>query len=289
MSFGQGRIRAVAGHGIGNLGGKGFMVAVQSLLDGERHKGDQHYIAYQQDVTRVHLIPLLQRLDIGPNGAVLDVGCGTGGCVLALASHFGIKAYGFDIDPRRITAARRAASDSGITATFEVFDVTKDPLPDARFGLILMRDVVEHLADIGTGLRRLRDCVADDCHLYVTFPPWRGPYAGHQHNAAGRAKFMPYAHALAPDLFLKALHRWEQGDEGWLTDERQIFANRLTRRKFERLAEDAKWTIRYRQTYLVRPALMRMGLPTIPNGFVGRLPLIGEPFTTGCEYLLARA
>lgn len=81
----------------------------------------------------------------------------------------------------------------------------------------------------------------------------------------------------------------EAGDEAWLTDERQIFANRLTRRKFERLAKDAQWTIRYRQTYLLRPALMRMGLPTIPNGFVGRLPWVGEPLTTACEYLLASA
>ena len=97
---------------------------------------------------------------------------------------------------------------------------------------------------------------------------------------------MPYLHALSPKLFLKLLHRWEGARTDWLADEIQICKNQLTRQQFEDMLDRTGWDISYRQTYFIRPAFMRMGLPTIPNGLIGRLPLIGESLTTACEYLL---
>lgn len=97
---------------------------------------------------------------------------------------------------------------------------------------------------------------------------------------------MPYFHALAPNYFLSLLERWEPERVDWLADERRIFQNRLSRKKFERIAHETGWNIHYRQTYFLRPAFIRMGLPTVPNGMIGRLPVIGEVLSTACEYLL---
>jgi len=252
-----------------------------------RHRSRRAYVSYQRAVAERHLLPLLRRLDVPLDRPILDIGCATGGMVVALARHLGRRVEGCDILEDRITAARRAADEAGVEADFRILDLIRDELPAGRYGLILLRDVVEHLYDLRTALERIRGMVGDGGRLYVTFPPWRGPYAGHQHNATGIARFLPYAHAIAPRPFLAALHRWEAGRDDWLADERQIFENRLTRRKFEAAALETGWTIRYRQTWFVRPALMRIGLPKIPNGPVGRLPWIGEPLTTACEYLLS--
>ena len=257
------------------------------LFGEERFKSKQHYIAYQEIITERHLIPLFQRLDIRLDRPFLDVGCGSGGCVLALASYLHVHGHGVDLSSESIAVGNEVANARKIDATFEVADLTKDPLPKGNFGLILMRDVVEHLSDVGLVLKRLRDGFDREGRLYITFPPWRGPYAGHQHNTRPPTRFMLYAHVLAPAGFLKMVRRRNLANESWLADAQQIFANRLTRRRFEQLASEAGWDIRYRQTYFLRPAFMRAGLPTVPNGFVGRLPVIGEPLTTACEYLLA--
>jgi ubiquinone/menaquinone biosynthesis C-methylase UbiE len=232
------------------------------------------------------MLPLFQRLNVPTNRPILDVGCGKGGCAITLAQALSTPVSGIDIREQDIEVARQSAAEYGVSTEFNVLNVIEDPLPDARYGLLLMRDVVEHLPDIPTALTRLREMLDSDGMLYLTFPPWRGPYAGHQHNAKSMVKFMPYLHAVAPGLFLALLHKLEPERPDWLADERQICRNSLSRSKFERIVRETGWSIYYRQTYFLRPAFKRMGLPTIPNGFIGRLPIVGEMLSTACEYLL---
>jgi len=254
-----------------------------------RHQSEESYASYQRAIAERHLLPLLRAQGVPLDRPILDVGCATGGMAIALAERLRTPVEGCDALADRIAAARRAAAAATVRVDFRILDLIRDPLPAGRYGLLLLRDVVEHLADLPTALERLRTMVDRGGMLYVTFPPWGGPYAGHQHNARGIGKFLPYAHALAPGTFLAALHRWEAGREDWLADERQIFTNRLSRRRFEEVAAATGWTIVYRRTWFIRPALMRAGLPKIPNGFLGRLPFVGDALSTACEYLLAPA
>lgn len=249
----------------------------------------KRYVEYQQMIAERHLIPFFRRHDVPLDGPILDIGCATGGCAIAIASALDVPVAGFDILPQRIETAREANQEAGTNVSFEVVNVLEDPLPSEKYSLALLRDVVEHLPDVNTALTRIRPVLRQDGLLYVTFPPWKGPFAGHQHNAKRFGKFMPYAHLFFPGLFLKLLHRWEaelgRGEE-WLEDERQVFKNRLTRRKFEQAVKDTGWRVVRRNTYLIRPALMRAGLPKISNSIVGLVPILGEMLTTGVEYLL---
>ena len=257
-------------------------------MDTHRHASGKSYAAYQERVTDEHLLPLFRRLGVPLDRPILDVGCNKGGCVVALATQLDVPVHGVDVTLADLEVARAVAAEAGADNTrFDPLDITSDPLPDRRYGLLLLRDVVEHLSDVGSALARLHELIEPDGRLYVTFPPWRGPYAGHQHNARSAAKFMPWLHALAPGAFLSLLERWEGDRVDWLADERQICANRLTRRAFESLLDRHGWEIRYRETYLSRPAFLRMGLPTVRNGPIGRIPGVGEMVTTACEYLLA--
>lgn len=251
-----------------------------------RHQNSEEYVAYQEQVTNRHLLPLFRHLGIRLDRPIIDVGCGKGGCVIALARQLEREVTGIDISEENIKVAREAAARAGVRASFEVVDILRDPLPDREYGLILLRDVAEHLPDLGKALARIRPSLAPGGYLYATFPPWRGPYAGHQHNATSAVRFMPYLHALAPKTFLRLLRRWEPERGDWLRDEAQIVENRLTRRKFELAVQENGWTVAYRQTWFLRPAFLRMGIPKVPNGLIGRLPFVGESLTTACEYLL---
>ena len=257
-----------------------------SFLNRNRHKSGKHYVEYQSEVTRRHLLPLFQRLNVLTDRPIMDVGCSKGGCAITLAQALDTKVSGIDIREDDIQVARQSASDYGVDADFKVLNLVTAPLPEQRYGLLLLRDVVEHLEDINTVLTRLKTMVDNNGFLYITFPPWCGPYAGHQHNAKSMAKFLPYFHGLAPKLFLSLIDKWEPERTDWLADEHQICKNRLTRKKFERIVRETGWKVFYRQTYFLRPAFIRMGLPTVANGFIGRLPVIGEMVSTACEYLL---
>jgi SAM-dependent methyltransferase len=57
-------------------------------------------------------------------GRALDLGCGTGTNVVFLARH-GWTAVGVDFAGRAIARARRRAREAGVTATFQVGDVTR--------------------------------------------------------------------------------------------------------------------------------------------------------------------
>ncbi len=264
---------------------------VKRVLNRDRHRNLEQYVAYQDRIAREHLLPQLRGCGVRVDRPVLDVGCRLGGGTIAVARQLGVPTWGWDIVPEFIETAQKAAAKADVDVRFEVFDVINDPLPEERFGLVIMRDVVEHLVDLEAPMRRLRELVEPDGALYVVFPPWYGPYAGHQHNAPGKSRYMPYAHLIAPQAFLKQMIAEVPNPEGneWVEDQKNVFQIRMTRRKFERIARRTGWKIHRQWGYLLRPAFMRMGLPTISNGPLGKMPVVGEFVSTACEYVLVPA
>jgi 2-polyprenyl-3-methyl-5-hydroxy-6-metoxy-1,4-benzoquinol methylase len=246
----------------------------------------KNYVAYESMVTDRHLVPLFLSKRVPLDRPVLDVGCGMGGTAIKLAEALSLSVTGIDISESYIATAREAAADANAPVRFHRADVLRDELPAGPYGLIVMHDVVEHLPQPEIALKRLLPLSEDGGLLYVSFPPWLGPYAGHHHTCASALRFMPYLHAVAPWLLLKLAHRWEEKDQEWFADLRTILETRLSMRKFERMAYSSGWKIRYARTYLLRPEFLRMGLPKMSNGWIGRIPWVGELFTTGCEYLL---
>lgn len=57
---------------------------------------------------------MLELADIKKDDIVYDLGCGDGRIVVAAAKKFGCKAWGFDIDPKRIEEARKNVEKNGV-------------------------------------------------------------------------------------------------------------------------------------------------------------------------------
>jgi cyclopropane fatty-acyl-phospholipid synthase-like methyltransferase len=85
--------------------------------------------------------------------AVTEIGCGAGGILHALARHYGpqVELEGYEISPQAFDICKR-------TETGQVKFFLGDPLaePDARFDVVLVIDVIEHMDDYFALLRRLR-------------------------------------------------------------------------------------------------------------------------------------
>src|SRR6186713_1067260 len=99
---------------------------------------------------------------IVPGSRVLEVGCGLGDLLAAVAPQ---NSLGIDASPRSVELARERHPN----LSFEVVDVESDPLPDGRFDVIILSDAIGLLDDIQTALERLRALLAPRGRLIVTY------------------------------------------------------------------------------------------------------------------------
>ncbi|MFZ5891563.1 MAG: glycosyltransferase [Myxococcota bacterium] len=97
-----------------------------------------------------------------PSSRVLDVGCGFGDLLAAIAPE---RSVGIDVSPEMIERARRKHPELDL----RVVDVERDPLPQGPFDVIVLTDTVGLLGDIQGALERLRPLLATNGRLIVTY------------------------------------------------------------------------------------------------------------------------
>jgi trans-aconitate methyltransferase len=90
---------------------------------------DVPYVPTPQDVVD----KMLELAQIKPTDFLIDLGCGDGRIPITAAKKFGIKAYGVDIDPKRIEEANANAKEAGVAdkVAFEVKNLFDTKIADA--------------------------------------------------------------------------------------------------------------------------------------------------------------
>jgi 2-polyprenyl-3-methyl-5-hydroxy-6-metoxy-1,4-benzoquinol methylase len=102
-------------------------------------------------------------------GRFLDVGCGSGELVIAMASRH-VPSVGIDFASEMINLARNAARSKGLVdAQFEVSSIDDYAPPHASFGLIAALGLIEYLAraEVERLLKRCRSWLREDGRLVV--------------------------------------------------------------------------------------------------------------------------
>jgi SAM-dependent methyltransferase len=111
---------------------------------------------------------------------ILDVGCGLGMYVRRFRA-LGAEVYGVDVDPDKVTEASRDLPNIQ-TAPAEIL-----PFPDARFDVVLLHEVLEHVTDdrraVAEALR-----VTDTSGRVLVFVPNRW-YPFETHGAYWRGRY----------------------------------------------------------------------------------------------------
>ena len=79
-------------------------------------------------------------------GRILEVGCGTGGLLVA-AARAGKSIVGVDIAARWLVAARRRLADHGLSVPLLAASADRLPWPDGHFDTVVADSVLEHLDD----------------------------------------------------------------------------------------------------------------------------------------------
>lgn len=108
----------------------------------------------------------LARLGISSDDVILDVGCGTGGALIAAAencSHI----YGMDIALRWLVICQQRLKEQGIIATLVCADIEASPFPEEYFSKITATDLLENVYSVDKTLAALGRLLKTDGKLWL--------------------------------------------------------------------------------------------------------------------------
>lgn len=140
------------------------MVDLKNLYE-ERYAGNMRFLTSRPGVHSVILECISPML---PKAQVLDVGCGAGRLSLMCAKS-AAHVIGIDMSLQAINLAKQVSKVSGIdNVHFEVREAGE--VPEKKFHIILLSEVIEHLEDPAGTLHRLRNNLNDEGYLVVSCP-----------------------------------------------------------------------------------------------------------------------
>lgn len=136
---------------------------------------------------------------------ILDFGCGMGGMTLWYATNWECDVLGLDIDNHHVAIARKMKEKHNAkNARFVVQNVLEKPLAE-KFDYVFLNDVAEHipLDILKQIIRQLGASLAEGGRIFVTYPPWKSPYASHVTHAVG----IPWCQYLPQGKLMKMIEK----------------------------------------------------------------------------------
>ena len=247
----------------------------------------QDYHEYQVVLAQGILLPFLEQEGIDLRGrCVLDVGCGPGGFLDALAAQFQIEGLGIDYDEEMLAQRQHAPGIALEAADFFSCKFHK------HFDFILLRDVLEHCEGAAAMLERASALLTPEGMIYVTYSPYYSPFGGHQHNGSGFFSRVPYIQVLPEAIFLRMIQvrgNFYKTAVYLNEDLKRIRRARLTTGAVKASCLRIGLSVRHRRVFIIRPDYRYMfGLPTLRMPSLFPLTSVLDPFCTSVELLLVK-
>ncbi len=135
----------------------------------EENGACSNYMGFNMRRRRDAVLKCLNECQV-PGGAVLDVGCGSGALIVAMAD-MGHSVYGVDISPGMVTKARKCSEEKGLNPErVRLGEVETIPYEDNFFDVITCVGVLEYVCDERVALSELKRIVKADGRIIVTMP-----------------------------------------------------------------------------------------------------------------------
>ena len=134
---------------------------------------------------------------------ILDIGCGSGYAVTRFLGRIGDNVLGIDMYPPNIHYAATHFVKEGLS--FICVDAPSFSGIGKLFDVVVMADVLEHLADPSTMLKNAVELLAPSGRLLVTVPNGRGPFE--IESAIGRVPFVGPTLLKLTDIFVASLNK----------------------------------------------------------------------------------
>jgi len=254
-------------------------------------KADFYYWRYQYELGRDIIVPYFQNniCEI-KDKKIVEIGSAEGGVLHSFVRAGASYGLGTDIAENRLESGRKVSAATQLNVEFTSHNIITDEIPQKwqnYFDIVILRDVIEHLPEPELAILKIRELLRDEGFLYVTFPPYRSPYGGHQHTLAGNfLTKLPYIHLFPDFIFRKMISSGRQIDQEETLRLRKI---RLSSKKFKECVYSAGYKIAKEAYFLLRPVFKKkFGLPTVKIGAIGKIPFLGDFLSLECMYVLKK-
>lgn len=226
-----------------------------------------------ENASHLHVDKRLIREKFNLDGKkILDFGCGMGGMSLWYASNWNCQVHGVDIDRHHITIANDLRVKHGVSnVKFEVRNVLEQPVKD-EYDFIVLNDVAEHIQFpvLKAIFLALEKSLAPGGGIFVSYPPWRSPYASHVQHVTG----IPWCQFLPEGILLKMIEKNNRpivGEEESDLVQAYKGLNHLTHRKLMHViaGSSLKSVFRKSHSFVNRiPGLENVNLRIFPFDFL---------------------
>lgn len=250
----------------------------------DRHINREKYFAEQAYTTKKYVIPYISEyFSINSNVTVAEIGCGEGGNLKPFVD-IGCKVVGIDLAEKKILNAKRFFENHPNNANLTLIaqDIYKvKPDETFSFDLIIMRDTIEHIHNQDAFLEHLKKLVKPTGKIFISFPPWRMPFGGHQQMCESSfLSKLPYFHILPNFLYVGALKLFGE-HESKIKMLLEIKDTKISLSRFNKIVKKRNFKIDSEVLYMINPNyeakfnLTPKKLPIILN-----IPFIRDFFIT---------
>ncbi len=254
----------------------------------KRHADPLRYLNEQIISTEKHIVPFVQEMKpIVADMQVLEIGCGEGGNLKPFLD-LGCICTGVDFSIPKIEKGKAYYSthSKSVNITLISEDIYKIKEFQAKFDLIIVRDVIEHIHDQDKFLGLMKSLLAVNGVAFFAFPPWQNPFGGHQQICENKLlSALPYYHLLPVALYKGMLKLLGESDAK-ITSLLEIKETGISLERFEKLLTKNGYKQLKRTLYFVNPNYeIKFGLkPRVLYGIFA-IPYFRN-FITTCGYYL---
>lgn len=203
---------------------------------------------------------------------ILDFGCGMGGMSLWYGKNFDCQVHGVDIDGHHIRIANDLKGRHDLpNVRFEVRNVLDKPVSD-KYDFIVLNDVAEHiqLPILKQIFVELAKSLAPAGKVFVSYPPWKSPYASHVQHVLG----IPWCQFLPQGMLMNMIAKNNRpivGEEESDLLEAYKGLNHLTHKKLMGAVDGSGLKATYRKSHSIvnrLPGLKNVNLRIFPLDYL---------------------
>ena len=255
----------------------------------KRHTDPLQYLNEQIISTQKYVVPFIQELKpIVAGMQVLEIGCGEAGNLKPFVD-MGCICTGVDFSTHKIEKGKAyfASQPNGANITLISEDIYNIKEFQAKFDLIIVRDVIEHIHDQNKCLALMRGLMASAGVAFFAFPPWQNPFGGHQQICENKLlSVLPYYHLLPVPLYRLFLKMFGES-EGKISGLLEIKETGISMERFEKLVSNNGYTQLKKTLFFINPNYeIKFGLkPRKLWRFFALIPAFRN-FVTTCGYYL---
>lgn len=188
---------------------------------------------------------------------VLEIGCAEGGVLKAFLEldHY---CLGIELQESRFEQAKQFFVEDRKAGKIDfinrdIYDIDPEQDFEAKFDLIILKDVIEHIPNQERFIPRLRDFLTAEGIVFFGFPPWYMPFGGHQQVLKNKVlSKLPYYHLLPMPLYKAILRAGGESDQK-IYNVAEVKETGISIERFERIVKQSDFEVLRKRFYFFNP------------------------------------